>query len=113
VVLELSTESALPMLALTDPLPAGLEPLDPALSTGSMAGCNTCDSASWGFDYVRRRDDRIDAFAEQLTPGTHVIRYLLRATTPGSFSAPAAEALPMYSPNRFARSDVGRVQITR
>ncbi|HEX2679028.1 MAG TPA: hypothetical protein VHM19_20400, partial [Polyangiales bacterium] len=113
VVLELSTETGLPMVALTDPLPAGLEPLDPGLSTGTLAGCNTCDSASWGFDYVRRRDDRIDAFAERLTPGTHTIRYLLRATIAGTFSAPGAEVLPMYSPNLFGRSEVGRVQIKR
>jgi alpha-2-macroglobulin len=112
VALELRSDHALRMLALSDPLPAGLDPVDPGLSTGRVGGCTRCDE-SGGFDYVRRHDDRIEAFAEWLPKGTHAMRYMMRATVAGSFTAPGAIVQPMYLPNLFARSHVGRMQISR
>ena len=112
VELELRNERPLRMLALTDPLPAGLEPLDPGLTNGRFAGCNSCNLDE-SFGYVQRHDDRIDAFAEWLPAGTHKIRYLLRATTAGNFSAPGASALLMYLPETFGRSRVDQLAIER
>ena len=100
------------MVALIDPMPGGLEPLDPGLSTGRVAGCEACND-NGGFDHVRRHDDQIEAFAEWLPAGTHTLRYLLRATTPGAFSAPGAAATLMYMPDFFARSSVSRVDVKR
>ena len=112
VELELRTDRAVRMLALEDPLPAGLEPLDPGLSSGRLAGCEACNDNA-GFDHLRRHDDRIEAFAEWLPRGTQKLRYMLRATTPGSFSAPGASATLMYLPNYFGRGEVGRVDVKR
>ena len=112
VDVELRSERPGRMLVVSDPLPAGLEPLDPGLSSGRVAGCRTCeDQAGWGS--VRRRDDRVEAFSEWLPAGTHHLRYLLRATTAGNFSAPGAEASLMYLPQVFARSQVSRLQVKR
>jgi uncharacterized protein YfaS (alpha-2-macroglobulin family) len=112
VELELRTERPLRMLALTDPLPAGLEPLDPGLTSGRFAGCESCNLDE-SFGYVQRHDDRIEAFAEWLPAGTHSIRYLLRATTAGTFSAPGASAQLMYMPDTFGRSQVDQLAIER
>jgi uncharacterized protein YfaS (alpha-2-macroglobulin family) len=112
VELELRSEQAVRMVALVDPMPAGLEPLDPDLSSGRVAGCEACNDNP-GFDHVRRHDDRIEAFAEWLPRGTHTLRYLLRATTAGTFSAPGATAELMYLPDRHGRSSVGRVTVRR
>jgi uncharacterized protein YfaS (alpha-2-macroglobulin family) len=110
VELELRSERALRMVALEDPLPAGLEPSDPGLSSGSVGGCDRCNQLA-GFDYVRRRDDRIEGFAEWLPAGRHTLRYVLRATTAGTFSAPGATASLMYLPSVFARSTVGAIAV--
>lgn len=110
VELDLRSTRALRMLALEEPLPAGLEPLDPGLSSGSFAGCDRCNDLG-GFDHIRRRDDRVEGFAEWLPAGSHKLRYLLRATTAGSFSAPGATASLMYAPNVFARSTVGAISV--
>jgi uncharacterized protein YfaS (alpha-2-macroglobulin family) len=110
VELELRSERALRMVALEDPLPGGLEPLDPGLSNGSVAGCDRCNELG-GFDHVRRRDDRVEGFAEWLPAGRHTLRYSLRATTAGTFSAPGATATLMYLPNTFARSTVGTLAV--
>jgi uncharacterized protein YfaS (alpha-2-macroglobulin family) len=110
VELELRSERALRMVALEEPLPGGLEPLDPGLSSGSFAGCERCNDLG-GFDHVQRRDDRVEGFAEWLPAGSHKLRYLLRATTAGSFSAPGATATLMYAPNVLARSTVGAITV--
>lgn len=82
----------------------------PGLSSGRVAGCERCDELG-SFGHVRRHEDRIEAFAEWLPAGRHVLRDLLRATTQGKFSAPGAEATLMYLPNVFARSSVGVLQV--
>ena len=112
VELTLRTARAVRMLVVTDPLPGGFSPLDPGLSSGRFAGCDRCESNP-GFDFVRRRQDRIEAFAEWLPAGTHRLRYLARATSAGAFSAPGASAELMYMPNIFARSAISRVNIAR
>ena len=112
VTLELRGDQALRMMALSDPLPAGFDPVDPGLSSGRVGGCTRC-SDTGGFDYLRRHDDRIEAFAEWMPAGTHTLRYLMRATVAGTFTAPGATLQPMYLPNLFARSQVGKVAIAR
>jgi uncharacterized protein YfaS (alpha-2-macroglobulin family) len=110
VELELRSEQPLRMVALEDPLAAGLEPLDPGLSSGATAGCDRCNDLV-GFDHLQRRDDRIEAFAEWLPAGRHTLRYQLRATTRGTFSAPGSTATLMYLPDFYARSRVGTLQV--
>jgi uncharacterized protein YfaS (alpha-2-macroglobulin family) len=112
VVLALGVEEPVAMLALSDPLPAGFEPLDPSLANGRVGACSSCSGGS-DFDYLRRRDDRVEAFAQYLRPGNYALRYFVRATTAGTFSAPGATAAPMYSPDPFARSAVGTLQVQR
>ena len=112
VVIALGVEQPVALLALSDPLPAGFEPLDPALTTGRAGKCPSC-SGSRDFDYVRRRDDRVEAFARQLRRGSYTLRYLVRATSAGTFSAPGATAVAMYDPGPFARSAVSTLQVRR
>lgn len=112
VELTLRTQRAVRMLVVTDPLPGGFTPLDPGLSSGRFAGCDHCETNA-GFDFVRRRKDRIEAFAEWLPAGTHRLRYLVRATSTGAFSAPGANASLMYLPDVFARSAVGQVKVSK
>jgi uncharacterized protein YfaS (alpha-2-macroglobulin family) len=112
VELTVRLQRAVRMLVVTDPLPGGFTPLDPGLSSGRFAGCDRCE-ANPGFDFVRRRNDRIEAFAEWLPAGTHRLRYLVRATSAGEFSAPGANASLMYMPDVFARSEVGRVKVNK
>jgi uncharacterized protein YfaS (alpha-2-macroglobulin family) len=110
VELSLHTERAVRMVALDDPLPAGLEPMDPGLASDRIAGCSACEAQD-NFDHLRRHDDRIEVFAEWLPAGTHVLHYQLRATIPGKFSAPGATATLMYMPDLHARSRVGVVSV--
>jgi uncharacterized protein YfaS (alpha-2-macroglobulin family) len=99
-------------VALVDPLPAGLEIVNPALA---VSGSIPQDPQSsdyrygwwwWGtwFEHQNLRDERAEAFTSLLWDGVYEYTYVARATTPGTFIVPPAKAEEMYSPEVFGRS---------
>jgi len=99
-------------VALIDPLPAGLEIVNPALAVSQST---PQDSTSpdykygwwwWGpwYEHQNMRDDRAEAFTSLLWDGVYEYTYIARATTPGTFIVPPAKAEEMYSPEVFGRS---------
>ncbi len=99
-------------MALIDPLPAGLEPLNPSLTvTGEIPPGDFGPPADqpirwWGpwFDHQNLRDDRAEAYSSYLRAGTHEYTYVARATTPGTFVVPPSRAEEIYAPEVFGRS---------
>jgi len=111
-------------VALVDPLPAGFEPLNPALAvTGSVPQGPASDvevlgapglggpgalgkwwwwSRPW-FEHQNLRDERVEAFASLLWEGVYTYTYVARATTPGRFVVPPPKAEEMYHPETFGR----------
>jgi len=74
-------------VAIVDPLPAGLEYQPRQYESGD----------DWsGLQFF---DDRVVFFATRMRSGSPVrLHYTLRATTPGSFTAPATTVFAMYGP---------------
>jgi uncharacterized protein YfaS (alpha-2-macroglobulin family) len=120
-------------VALVDPLPAGLEPMNPELATtGTIpdAPPDTVDVVgapglggpgrhggwwwwwrrAW-FDHQNMRDDRVEAFASLVWEGVYTYRYVARATTPGRFVVPPPRAEEMYAPETFGRGATDRVVV--
>ncbi|GAB5357599.1 hypothetical protein AAMO2058_000388100 [Amorphochlora amoebiformis] len=115
-------------VALVDFLPAGLEPLNPALkgtpkteddATGNQArsrgGWNPYRyrfySRKYWPEHINLRDERAEAFRSLLWPGVYEFTYTARATTAGEFVVPPAKAEEMYSPENFGRSSSERMII--
>jgi uncharacterized protein YfaS (alpha-2-macroglobulin family) len=119
-------------VALVDPLPAGLEALNPALrgtmrhmpKTGGASRYGRGRHRGWGrFASYRRpawrggwysrwyrwyqhhnlRDERAEAFSTLVWGGVHTFKYIARATTPGTFVVPPPKAEEMYHPETFGR----------
>ncbi|WAS91057.1 Ig-like domain-containing alpha-2-macroglobulin family protein [Nannocystis punicea] len=99
-------------VALVDPLPAGLEPQNPALmTTGSLPEDPQAMSKQspwwwWNrpwFEHQNLRDERAEAFTSLLWEGVHTYTYVALATTPGVFVVPPPKAEEMYHPETFGR----------
>jgi alpha-2-macroglobulin len=101
VVLETVTTTGRDGVALVDPLPAGLEPVNTRLAIAERAARGS-DAGDW--DHIEMRDNRSEAFAMSLAAGSHRFVYTARATTPGKFIAAPAHAEEMYAPETFGRS---------
>lgn len=97
-------------VALVDPLPAGLEAVNPALAVSTttppeLDGDRPFDWWWWSwFEHQNLRDDRVEAFTQYLGGGAYEYTYIARATTPGEFVVPPAKAEQMYAPEVFGRS---------
>ncbi|MEJ2678534.1 MAG: alpha-2-macroglobulin family protein, partial [Gemmatimonadota bacterium] len=108
-------------VALVDPLPAGLEPLNPELQgsgTGAPGrnppGPVALPAVGWRglwFEHQNLRDDRAEAFASLLYGGAYTYTYLARATTPGDYIVPPARAEEMYHPETFGHGGSDRVRV--
>jgi uncharacterized protein YfaS (alpha-2-macroglobulin family) len=102
---------------LVDPLPAGLEVLNPALAvTGALpADPNKADNGWWWrgtwYQHQNVRDERVEAFTPLLWSGVWSYSWVGVATTPGSFVVPPAKAEEMYHPEVFGRSGTDRLVV--
>ena len=118
-------------VALVDPLPAGLEILNPGLAVtesipaaprGSRnTSVTTYNSRSFGrgyyywrsrwFEHQNFRDERAEAFSSLVWGGVYNYTYVARATTPGEFVVPPAKAEEMYHPETFGRTGTDFVKV--
>ncbi|HEX8249737.1 MAG TPA: alpha-2-macroglobulin family protein, partial [Pyrinomonadaceae bacterium] len=116
-------------VALVDPLPAGLEILNPGLAVTEQIpadnggntpvleyGSRSFGYGSWWwrqywFDHQNFRDERAEAFSALLWEGVYNYTYVTRATTPGEFVVPPAKAEEMYHPETFGRTGTDFVRV--
>ncbi len=110
-------------VAITDPIPAGTEPVESwfATTASDLAEAQrkqdrgASDWYSWwqhgGWDHVERHDDRVDLFATRLGEGNHEFTYMLRATTAGTFITAPLRAEEMYEPEVFGRTATDVVEV--
>ncbi|MDQ3804410.1 MAG: DUF6049 family protein, partial [Acidobacteriota bacterium] len=106
-------------VALTDPLPAGLEALNPALAVSERvpqeerAGGARRGWWWWRqwYEHQNLRDERAEAFTSLLWEGVYDYTYFARATTPGAFVVPPPKAEEMYHPETFGRGATDRVVV--
>lgn len=128
VRLTMVAESRRYHVALVDPLPAGLEILNPELAATEAIPDDkkqtpliTGGSLSYGdwfwwyrahwFEHENFRDERAEAFTSLLWEGVYNYSYVTRATTPGKFVVPPAKAEEMYHPETFGRTGSDSVTI--
>ncbi|MCH7788555.1 MAG: hypothetical protein IH940_03845, partial [Acidobacteria bacterium] len=132
VSLSVVADSRRTNMALIDPLPAGLEALNPELAVsqplpfeprepGEIEGpgfyegdvpAESFAEPGYGigywqgvwYDYDNLRDDRAEAMASLMPAGTYGYDYIARATTPGRFVVPPTRAEEIYAPETFGRA---------
>jgi uncharacterized protein YfaS (alpha-2-macroglobulin family) len=107
-------------VALVDPIPAGVEPMNPALAvTGTIPEDPNAQKnrdpywywqSTW-YEHQNMRDERVEAFASLVWEGVHEYVYTVRATTPGTFVVSPPKAEEMYSPEVFGRGPGDRVVV--
>jgi uncharacterized protein YfaS (alpha-2-macroglobulin family) len=127
VTLSLDLPKERRFVAMTDPIPAGFEPVETWFATTARDVAKQADAdgdpdeePSWQdiwrrgtFDHVERHDDRVLAFATRLSEGHHEFSYVVRATTSGTFQAAPARVEEMYEPEISGRSGTVSVEIRR
>jgi uncharacterized protein YfaS (alpha-2-macroglobulin family) len=124
LTLELTKERR--FVAVTDPLPAGFEPVESWFASTASTLARDQDSQnpgdlrnwfSWwehgGFDHVERHDDRVLLFGTRLSEGEHTFSYIVRATTAGTYRTAPAHAEEMYEPEVFGRTGTAVIEVRK
>lgn len=122
VSLEVTSTKERRYVAVTDPLPAGFEPVESwfATTASDLAREQREEEAGgdwtslWrrgGFDHVERHDDRVLLFATRLSEGSHTFSYIVRATTAGTFRTAPAHVQEMYEPEVFGRTATDVIEV--
>jgi uncharacterized protein YfaS (alpha-2-macroglobulin family) len=113
VQLTLSSPMQQNHIALSDYLPAGLEPINARFTT--VPNNLPPDDPEWyNRLWLTQRelgDERVDAFMDWLAPRPGSFEYLARATTVGTFQVPAATAQKMYDPDVNGRTALRRFEV--
>ncbi len=104
VTLEIEARRRATYVALEDPLPSVLAPINPAFkSQEALAGESL--GTDWISDHSELREDRAVFFVDLLNPGRYTLRYLARVVSAGEAIAPAAKIEEMYHPERFGTTE--------
>jgi len=106
------TGRVLDNVAIEDPAPAGMEIVHPRLVTALYTALANTATSDWQPDYVDVRDDRMLVFGT-IPPEGATIRYILRATIPGTFFVSPPLTTVMYAPEIHAVGTTLTVTIER
>jgi alpha-2-macroglobulin len=109
----ISSEKPQSYVVIEDPLPAGLEVVNPDLDLfGKFYGLPAeADSETADLSHSEMRDQQTNLYFDELPAGTRSYSVLARATAAGSFVWPATQISPMYDSRFFGRSALSRCRI--
>lgn len=112
VTLQVQNSAPASFVVLEDFIPAGFEIVNTSLATESVAQADLVQNSGWGgFTRDEKYDDRIAAFADYLSAGTHEYSYLVQASVSGTFAYPSLWASQMYDPAVFGRNATTHITI--
>lgn len=102
VTLRLIVRTPASYVVIDDALPSFLEAVNPEFRTQAArsAGALEADDSWWLSDFREMRKDRCLSFANEVAPGSYVLRYVARVRAAGSVTAPSAKVAEMYHPER-------------
>jgi uncharacterized protein YfaS (alpha-2-macroglobulin family) len=95
-------------IALVDPLPGVLAPINPAFKSQEVLAGESL-GREWVSDYSELHEDRALFFIDVLYPGRYTLRYLARCVSAGEVLAPSAKVEEMYHPEHFGTTEAVRV----
>ena len=105
VELTINAPAARSFVVVDDPLPGGLEPVNPDLATASGLAAEDAEppgSASpYPFYYRELRFDAARWFADALAAGTYKLYWVGQAVATGNFAVPVPHVEAMYDPDIF------------
>ncbi|HLL20806.1 MAG TPA: alpha-2-macroglobulin family protein, partial [Kofleriaceae bacterium] len=94
---------------VSEPLPAGFEPLNARFKTVGSAGIKQSQSSD---TFREMHDNRVDFATEYSWKGGATYEFMIRAITAGKFVRPPSVAERMYEPQINARTALDMIEVT-
>ena len=100
-------------VAITDPTPAGLEPVDQSLLSAIPGGAASPVRWRNAFNQRALSNERSKFYAEWLSAGSHTVTYYAQAKFAGEFMALPAKVESMYSDGVFATTEPETIRVEK
>jgi alpha-2-macroglobulin len=114
VELELEVPASMNFVVVDDPVPGGIEPLNPDLATTAGIDVEALAAGSawpWPFYHRELRFDAVRHYAEQVPQGRHRLVWVGQAVASGTFAIDRPHAEQMYDPDVFANGTSVRLVV--
>src|SRR5690606_30307221 len=113
VHLTIIAPNALHYVNVEDPIPAGVESIDPRIVTNQQYSTRPTASrvdSRWGWNWWRFsniafHDEKVELSASYLPAGTYEFVYMIRPVIEGEYNVIPATAYEFYYPEVYGRSD--------
>lgn len=131
VDLYLSLPAARNFVAVNDPVPGGLEPVNRELATSSQVDADKGDFEAaggswffkfhdwegynvsrWSFYHEEIRHDSVRFYSDYLSPGNYHLSYTAQAIAEGKFTIMPTLAEEMYDPDVYGKDVTGELSVT-
>lgn len=115
IELSLDVPAWMTYVVIDDPVPAGIEPVNPDLATASGLAAGEMASASpsypYPFYYRALRFDAVRFFADDIDAGHYKLAWIGQAVATGEFAVTETHAERMYDPDVFANGMAARLKV--
>jgi uncharacterized protein YfaS (alpha-2-macroglobulin family) len=115
IELALDVPAWMTYVVVDDPVPAGLEPVNPDLATASGLDASQMASASpaypYPFYYRALRFDAVRFYADEIGAGHYKLAWTGQAVASGEFAVTETHAERMYDPDVFASGVAQRLKV--
>lgn len=112
VELLLNAPSWATYVVVDDPVPGGLEPVNPDLANVPGDDAALSNDGAYAFYHRELRHDSVRFYADSLGPGEYRMAWIGIAVATGEFAAPETHAELMYSPEVFGNGMPARLTVT-
>ena len=114
VRLEITTQSDMTWVAVSDPIPAGASILGTGLARDSQIATRGEQRQGWVWPaFEERTHEAFRAYYEYVPKGTWAVEYTLRLNNPGRYEMPATRVEAMYAPEMLGELPNAPVVIDR
>jgi uncharacterized protein YfaS (alpha-2-macroglobulin family) len=112
VTLEVTSQTDMTWVAITDPIPAGSTILGSGLGRDSEIATQGEKRSGAGWPAFEERSfEAFRSYYEYLPKGTVKMEYTVRLNNVGDFALPPSRAEALYAPEMFGEVPNGRVQV--
>jgi uncharacterized protein YfaS (alpha-2-macroglobulin family) len=114
VDLDVDVPASMTYVAVDDPVPGGIEPLNPDLATTAgidETALNEGTAYPWPFYHRELRFDAVRHYADYVGQGNYRLSWFGQAVAAGTFAVPRSHVEQMYDPDVYGNGTAARLRV--
>lgn len=111
VRLDITADTDMTWVALSDPIPTGATILGGSLGRDSAISSAPGTQPDWFATYTEHGDDSYRSYWAYMPRGTRTVQYIMRLSSAGDFALPPTRIEALYAPEVFGENPNARISV--